>query len=373
MKKRRIFDIDLPETDDEIFPAGKIDQSEPQASSSEKIENRRSPMAAAITENAESLRERRALEEQIRNENDSLAAEHVRMKQLGLIVDLVELDQVETWKLVRDRSPGDDQELAELIASIRDLGLSNPIRVEQRADGRYELIQGYRRLSAYRALLAETGDVALWGKIPAGILPRGEDLEGLYRRMVDENMVRKDISFAEMAMLAINYAKDPETKENDPDRVVAALFQSAGYQKRSYIRQFICMMSHLGDTLIFASHIPRALGLKLASTIEERPEVVTHIKATLKHWENRSIADELDVLRKAIGQETSDELSGDESVKPVAKAGRAKTTFQLKSRLGAAKCTAANGRLEIKLERDFSAFDRRQLENALIRMLNDLE
>lgn len=373
MKKRRIFDIDLPETEEEIFPAGKSAPVAPKVPAVEKGENRRSPMAAAITENAESLRERRALEEQIRKENDSLAAEHVRMKQLGLIVDLVDLDDVETWKLVRDRSPGDDQELAELIASIRDLGLSNPIRVEQRADGRYELIQGYRRLSAYRALLAETGDSARWGKIPAGILPRGEDLEGLYRRMVDENMVRKDISFAEMAMLAINYAKDPGTKESDPDRVVAELFQSAGYQKRSYIRQFIRVMNLLGDTLLFSAHIPRALGLKLASVIEERPEVVGYIRTAFKHRDNRSVTDELEVLRKVIGQEPVDELVGEKPVKTAVKSGKAKTTFQLKSRLGGAKCTAANGRLEIKLDADFSAFDRRLLENALMRMLNDLE
>lgn len=361
MKKRRVFDIDLPEVEEEeSFPAGKIDQ-------------RRSPMAAAINENAEALRERRALEAEIRAENDALAAEHVRMKQLGLIVDLIDLDQVETWKLVRDRQPGDDQELSELVASIRDIGLSNPIRVEQREGGGYELIQGFRRLSAYRVLLEETGDAARWGKIPAGILPRGEDLEGLYRRMVDENLVRKDISFAEMATLALNYARDPGTTETDPDRVVAELFQSAGYQKRSYIRQFIRLMSQLGESLRHASHIPRALGLKLASVIEERPDVVGQIKAVLTHWDNRSVADELEVLRRAIGQEGDEELVGPKAAAaPAAKPGKAKTTFQVTSRLGAAKCTAANGRLEIKLDRDFSAFDRRKLEGALARLLDDL-
>lgn len=367
MKKRRVFDIDLPE-EEEVFPAGKEDAGSPAP--------RRSPMAAAISENAESLRDRRMLEDRIRAENDELAAEHVRMKKLGLIVDLVALDAIDSWKLVRDRAHGDDIELAELVASIRDIGLSNPIRVEARDDGRFELVQGFRRLAAYRHLLEETGEVERWGKIPAGILPRGEDLEGLYRRMVDENLVRKDISFAEMATLALNYARDPQTRENDADRAVAELFKSAGYQKRSYIRQFIRVMDRLGDDLRFAPHIPRALGLKLAVALEERPELVAQICAVLRGWDNRSVADELDVLRKAAGEEVDAKgqggataLSGDKTPKP---ASKAKTTFQVASPLGAAKCTAANGRLEIKLDRDFSALDRRKLEAALARLLTDI-
>lgn len=360
MKKRRIFDIDLPDEDTGVASEGR---AEPQ---------RRSPMAAAISENAEALRDRRAMESAIRAENDALAAEHVRMKQLGLIVDLIPLDLVDAAKLTRDRAPTEDPELAELVTSLRSIGLSNPIRVEPRGDGRYELIQGHRRLSAYRQLLAETGDAERWGRIPAGILPRGEDLEKLYRRMVDENLVRKDISFAEMAALALSYARDPETRENDPDRVVAELFQSAGYQKRSYIRQFIRLMARLGDDLRYAAQIPRALGLQLATAMEERPEVEEQIRAVLAGWADRSASDELEVLRKAAGAggEVPAAPSGGEE-KPRSPA-RAKTTFQLASPLGPAKCTASNGRLEIKLDRDFSAMDRRKLETALRRLLQDI-
>ncbi|MGY6548923.1 MAG: ParB/RepB/Spo0J family partition protein [Roseinatronobacter sp.] len=394
MKKRRVFDIDLPDTPDpaappaagETFPAGKVagvdarpdvrpdggaDGAPPAPAA------RRSPMASAISENADALRNRRAVEDQIRAENDALAAEHVRMKKLGLIVDLVALDAVETRKLIRDRARTDDDlELAELIASIRDIGLSNPIRVEARGDGQYELVQGFRRLAAYRHLLAETGDAERWGRIPAGILPRGEDLQGLYRRMVDENLVRKDISFAEMAMLALNFVRDPGIEENDPDRAVALLFKSAGYQKRSYIRQFIRVMDRLGDSLRFAHHIPRALGLKLSGALEERPEIAGLICAELDAWDNRSVVDELDVLRRATDFDPVRDGQGARPAprddKPARPPSRAKTTFQVPSVQGTAKCTAANGRLEIKLDRDFSALDRRKLEAALVRLLRDL-
>lgn len=63
--------------------------------------------------------------------------------------------------------------------------------------------------------------------------------------MVDENMVRKDISFAEMAQLALHYAMDPLTEEHDPEKCGVILFKSAGYQKRSYIRNFIPLVEAL--------------------------------------------------------------------------------------------------------------------------------
>ena len=368
-KKRLTFDIDLP--DEETFPAGKV--ADPVPAPMPGV-SRRGPMATAIAENAESLRDRRAIEEQIRAENDALAAEHVRMKRLGLIVDLVPLDKVETWKLTRDRVKGDDPELTELISSIRDIGLSNPIRLELREDGRYELIQGYRRLSAYRALLEETGDAEKWGMIPAGSLPRGEGIETLYRRMVDENLVRKDISFAEMAALALNYARDPSTAENDPDKAVAQLFQSAGYQKRSYIRGFIRLVERLGDDLRFMQHIPRALGLKLSAMLDERPEVAVQIRAALKGFDNRSVTDELEILRRAAGltDAPDDDAAPPKAPGGAPRVGRAKTTFQVAAPQGTAKCTAANGRLEVRLDRDFSALDRRLLERAVQAMLDRL-
>lgn len=372
MKKRRTFDIDLP-----------VDAPAPDVTSP----SRRSPMAAAITENADSLRERRALEETIRAENDHLAAEHVRMKRLGLIVDLVSLDLIDTDKLVRDRRQGDDPELSELIASVRDLGLSNPIRVEQREDGRFELIQGYRRVQAFRALRDETEDLDRWGAIPAGILPRGEGLDGLYRRMVDENLIRKDISFAEMAQLALAYAADPGTAESDPDRVVALLFKSAGYQKRSYIRQFIRLMERLGEDLRFPQAISRALGLKLVEQMEAREDLVGAIRAQLLRGSVGTAADEVAILQAASAEASVGQgalvsggagdgqdggARGDGGPAPT-RLGKAKTTFQVPSRIGSARCTASNGRLEIKLDRDFSALDRRKLEAALARMLNDLD
>jgi ParB family chromosome partitioning protein len=343
-------------------------------------------MAAAIAETVASTRERGDIEARIRAENDALAHEHVRLQRLGLVVDLVPLDQIEMYKLVRDRKKGLDFELADLKLSIAELGLSNPIRLEARGDGRFELIQGYRRLSAYRELLAETGDTGRYGRIPAAVSQPGESLEALYRRMVDENLVRKDISFAEMAMLALDYARDPHTAVSDPDKAVAVLYKSAGYQKRSYVRTFMTVVERLGGELRFPQEIPRALGLALARRLDEDEGLVPLIRAELKGWDNRSVTDELGVLRRALGEpaaagdaDDAGDTGAAGQAAPARPAGRpekpakARTSFQFDRREGRGKCVAAVGKLEIQLDRDFTTIDRRRLEQAVRVMLDRLD
>ncbi|GHF65442.1 replication protein [Seohaeicola zhoushanensis] len=370
-KKRRMFDIDMPEetgAQPETFPAGKV----------EDRSNRRGPMAVAIAETAESTRERQSLEASIRAENDALAHEHARLIRLGLVVDLVPLDAIETHMLVRDRAKGPDGELDTLKTSIREIGLSNPIRVEARPDGKFELIQGYRRMMAYRALHEETGE-ALYATIPAAINPSGDSVDSLYRKMVDENLVRKDISFAEMAQLALDYAADPLTQENDPDKAVALLFRSAGYQKRSYIRSFIKLVSRLGKHLQFAPDIPRALGMALVARMEEVEGLVPMIAKELKAFTNRSVQDELALLRRYAGTPV-DDLMDPPAGKPAPlptpprkATGGARTSFQFDRREGRGKCIAAAGKLEIRLGRDFTTIDRRRLEQAVKLMLDQLD
>ncbi|EAQ10890.1 ParB family chromosome partitioning protein [Maritimibacter alkaliphilus HTCC2654] len=370
-RKRRIFDIDMPEDppapSPETFPAEKVsDQDTSRA--------RRGPMATAISETASSARERQDIEARIRAENDALAHEHVRLKRLGLLVDLVPLDKIETHKLVRDRAKGPDMELAELKASIQELGLSNPIRVEAAGEGRFELIQGYRRLAAYRELLEETGDTERFGAIPAAVVAQGDTLDSLYRKMVDENLVRKDISFAEMAQLAVDYAADPGTPERDPDKVVARLFKSASYSKRSYIRSFIRFVKEIAPHLSYPTEVPRALGLALVARMDEVEGLPAAIGLALADMDNRSVQQELDVLRSFV-KDGGDQKPAGRGSTPAGKSdtvGKAKTSFQFDRAEGRAKCTAASGRLEIRMDRDFTTVDRRKLEAAVRRLLDDL-
>lgn len=358
-RKRRMFEIEIPEDEvSQTIPAEK--------------DARRGPMATAIAETVESSRDRAQIEAQIRAENDALAREHVRLKRAGLITDLIDLDLIDTSKLIRDRFPGPDPELPELMKSIREIGLSNPIQVEPTENGRYELIQGFRRLTAYRALLNETGDAGRWAKIPAGISARGEVLERLYRRMVDENMVRKDVSFAEMAQLALRYALDPNTEEMDPEKAVAILFKSAGYQKRSYIRNFIPLVENFGSNLIFPEGISRALGVALSQQIAKDPALIPIIRDELEGADLRTGAGEIEILRRFAWPEAAP-APAPRGKSATAATSRAKTTFQIPRPKGNAKCVVENGRLEVRLAKDFTAVDRLRLEAAVAQLLDQIE
>ncbi|MDP3193918.1 ParB/RepB/Spo0J family partition protein [Tabrizicola sp.] len=368
-EKRRVFDTLLREDPggaaDQTFPAGKVFDTPSQSG----------PTAAASARTISPANERLKIEAQVGPRDDTLRQDHVRLKRLGLVVELVALDLIEMHKLVRDRRKAPDFELAELKTSITELGLSNPIRLEARADGRFELIQGYRRLSAYRQLLKETGDADRYGTIPAAVSQPGDDLEALYRRMVDENLVRKDISFAEMAMLALDYAGDPGTAVHDPDKAVAVLFRSASYQKRSYIRSFLPLVERLGGDLLYPQEIPRALGLALARRLEEVDGLALLIRGELKGWDHRSVTDELTILRR-FADETAESRSGTPHAAATVRRdtpAKAMASFSFDRKTGRGKCVAAIGRLEIQFDRDFTAIDRRRLEQALRLMLDQLD
>ncbi len=365
-KRRRIFDIELPE--------------EPEAEAAPQIPEdletksavRRGPMASAVRETADSLRQRREVEASIRAENDALAHEHVRLKKLGLIVDLAPLDAIDTTKLVRDRAPGPDPELEDLKASIREIGLSNPIRVE-RNGARFELIQGWRRLQAFKALRDETGDPE-FATIPAAMVAPGDDIETSYRRMVDENMVRKDISFAEMADLARSYAADPQTSCMSVQDAVPALFRSANYQKRSYIRAFAQLLDMLDKHLLHAQEIPRNLGLAVRQKLEDETGALLALVRALEAAPNRTAEQEVAVLRRFVGGEVPEASDAPREAKPAKSQARSpRTTFRVIRPEGDAKCTAAKGRLELRGATDFSSYDRARLERAVAAFYRALE
>ncbi len=354
-KKKRVFDINfddaetVPQVD---VPAGT---------------ERRGPMAAAITENAEALNERQAAEAAIRAENDALAHEHVRLKKAGLITDLIPLDDIRTDKLTRDRAPGRDPEIDELKRSIREIGLSNPIRVEQVGDT-FELIQGFRRFTAYRELFEETGDDA-FARIPAGINAKGENLLRLYRRMVDENLVRRGVSFGEMAQLAINYRKQAAEVEGY-DHAVELLFASSGRQKRSYIKHFVRLLAATDGRIGHVDAIPRALGLQVVRRLDDVPDAASVLNRMLAAQENRTAEQELTVLSEFVAELS---VPAKKKTPLMPKARAAKTTFRLNRPGGDAKCTVSDGRVELRLDQDFSGVERKKLEAAVEAFLQALD
>lgn len=363
VKKRSVFDInfepDEAAVDGDGFPAG--NQAAPETKSAKfPVEHlnastapRRGPMASAISESLEAQEDRAAAESAIRKENDALAHEHVRLKKMGLITDLLPTEAILTTKLKRDRSLAIDPELTELKDSIQAVGLSNPIRVEQTENG-YELIQGFRRLHAFRELAIETGDDR-YRKIPAALVPRGEPLVGLYRKMVDENLVRKDISFGEMAQLALSYAQDTSV---DADEAVGELYGSALKQKRRYIRQFVHVLQLADGAISHPELIPRALGLDLFKAFEARPDDLPSLIQDLRTVGRQGGATELALLKEFL-------TLAPKSSKPSSLRGNAKTSLRLPQPEGEARILATDGRVELRLNKDFSMIPKAQLQSAV--------
>ncbi|MEM6354405.1 MAG: ParB N-terminal domain-containing protein [Pseudomonadota bacterium] len=373
-KRRRMFEIEVPE--DAPSAVHDVPVGTPDVTG-----RRRGPMATAVRESAAAVAERAATEAAVREENDRLAHEHVRLKRLGLIATAVSLDAIDTTKLHRDRSSRTaDPELEELKASIRELGLSNPIRLEAAEGGRYELIQGWRRLQAYRALHAETGDER-FAAIPAGIGRPGESLEKSYRRMVDENMVRRDVSFAEMAMLAQAYAGDPATDCESLHEAVNTLYASAAHQKRAYIRAFADLLEMLETALSFPEAIPRNLGLDLRRRIADGRPTLGEVQEALRARRATTAEEELAVLRLLAGagsaaaeQDVVDAAGAARRLGPVGEGVRkSRTSFRFATSGGEVRCTAADGRLELRGAADFSAIDRRRLEAAVAAFMREID
>ncbi|UWQ65137.1 ParB N-terminal domain-containing protein (plasmid) [Leisingera caerulea] len=372
MSKRRVFDIDFPtepnDPSEPKMPPAETAVQKPDQRMRKPSEARRGPMATAISENADALRSRAEAEKKIRDENDRLAHEFVRLKKLGLVVDRIPVGRIGATKLIRDRREGRDPDLDELKASIKSIGLSNPIRVEENEDGTYELIQGYRRLRAYLELLRETEDEA-YEHIPAGLVAKGDTLQSLYRRMVDENLVRRDISFAEMAQLALSYAQDEGTKAKSIEDAVNDLYASAGRQKKIYIRHFAQLLGMVGDLLKFPEAVPRALGLDLRKRLEADAANIQELRDALTRAKAETEEAELDVLRSfAEGKRKPAPRSA-----AAPRAGVAKTTLRCTVPAGTVRCQARDGKIEMAMERDFSEIDRHKLEDAIAAFFAALE
>ena len=366
VKKRSVFDINFDPDEgeeDEKFPAGNHPQEAAEPARPNDIQGhplqnrdpvapRRGPMASAISETREATTERANAEAAIRAENDALAQEPVRLKKLGLITDLIQTADVYTDKLTRDRSANIDPELAELKQSIQAVGLSNPIRVEQR-DGGYELIQGYRRLTAFRELAEETDDPR-YSRIPAALVPRGEPLVDLYRKMVDENLVRKDLSFGEMANLALAYAQDSGV---DAGEAVSTLYASALKQKKTYIRQFARVLGDLSGALNYPEAIPRALGLDLYRLFEADPNAASALKSALTDRPSRDAEAEISMLRDALKVKKAPAKATGKST--------SKTSLRLGLPDGEIRVTASDGKVEMRLPRDFAAVSKQRLQRGI--------
>lgn len=197
----------------------------------------------------------------------------------GRLVLRLPLAEVEVDYLVRDRIGLDEEELAGLIASIRDYGQRTPVEVAELAPGRYGLISGWRRIQALSRLFRDTGD-ARFGQVL--VLVRQPDTAAeAYVAMVEENEIRLGLSYYERARIA---ARAVEQGVFDSDKqALQRLFSNASRARRSKIGSFLTLWRHLDGSLRFPAAIPERLGLALEKALDAAsPEQIAALAADLR-------------------------------------------------------------------------------------------
>ena len=229
-----------------------------------------------------------------------VAEEMTAARRDGRFVLRLPLDEVdETW-LVRDRLVQDPEALESLKDSLRRHGQRTPIEVTEIAPGRYGLISGWRRLMALRQLQAEplTADAANTFETVLALPRTPKNAEDAYVAMIEENEIRVGLSYFERARIA---AKAVEAGIFETDKqALQRLYASASRAKRSKIGSFLRIYHALHPHLKFAAALPERVGLALARSLDERPELVDRIAEGLKSAPSASAEEEQSFLLAAM-------------------------------------------------------------------------
>jgi ParB family chromosome partitioning protein len=230
---------------------------------------------------------------------DELAHELQSARADGRMVIKAELESVDESYLVRDRAALDATEMEVLQTSLRERGQQTPIEVVDLGRGRLGLISGWRRLTALKALHADTHDGG-FGHVQC-LIKAPETSSDAYVAMVEENEIRTGLSFYERARIAARAAEQGAFES--PRAAAKALFGSVPRAKRSKIYSFLGIYDALDDVLAFPQALSEKLGLQLAKALD-RDGFNARLKAALAKSKLEDAAAEIDVITKALASTT---------------------------------------------------------------------
>ena len=201
-------------------------------------------------------------------------------------------------------------------------------------------------------MFSETKDDR-FGTITARVEVGEDDRISRYVDMVEENVVREDLSFAEMAQVAITAAKDDAVEEIDPAELVTRLYSALHKTKRSYIKSFVFLLSALEGGLQWPKAVPRNLGVDVARALRT-PDQASVLQEKLL---DASTPDEQNKILKDFLT-----TSNEPTEKPASKA-EPKQKFEFY--VGQTKVTARHGECRLMSDIDFATMPKKQLEEAV--------
>jgi ParB family transcriptional regulator, chromosome partitioning protein len=212
----------------------------------------------------------------------------------GRLVQRLALTAIDTGYLVRDRIPGNQDEMQALMDSLRSHGQRTPIEVTEIAPGHYGLISGWRRITALTRLYTQTGDTKY--DTVLALLRRPDAASDAYIAMVEENEIRLGLSYYERARIV---AKAVEHGVFGSDKAaLQALFATASRAKRSKIGSFLDIYRQLGAALQFPIALPERLGLTLAKLLSDDDAAASRILVSLQATPRKTAEEELALLTK---------------------------------------------------------------------------
>ena len=217
----------------------------------------------------------RSIEDEIlklRKERDGLQGDAQAWRDArgeGLVIERIALDRIDDHAYARDRRQLDreGEPWQELKDSLRARGQQTPIEVTgPEADtGHYKLVSGFRRLSALRELLEETGDES-FATVKALVAERPETIDAMIA-MIEENEIRQDVSFYERGRICCLAAEQGIC--DSVDEAIQTLFASSSRNRRYKIRNFTLIHAAIGPYLDYPEAIGERLGARLAQALKE--------------------------------------------------------------------------------------------------------
>ncbi len=214
----------------------------------------------------------------------------------GRLIVALPLEAIEESHLMRDRLGVAEPEMEALMSSLLAHGQRTAIEVEDLGQGRFGLISGWRRLTALKALLTQTGEER-FGKISA-IIRTPSDRAEAYIAMVEENEIRAGLSYYERARVAARAAAQGAFAT--PEDAVNTLFAAGSRARRSKIRSFLRIHASLEDVLSFPTALSERLGLKLAEGLKNGKEAA--LRAALTAAKPATAEAEATILLKALSK-----------------------------------------------------------------------
>lgn len=310
------------------------------------------PMGAAVREAADDLHASTEAKVEQRRKNAEDARAFREAQDEGRVLVRIPVGEIATSALPRDRidleGVAQADEMEELKASIRARGQKEPVEVFRDIDGVLQLKKGWRRLTALRQLLDETGDPAFATVVARVDGDAAEQLER-YIDMVEENVVREDLTFAEMAQVVLEAAEDLSVDETDTDVLVNRLYGSLHKMKRSYIRSFVVLLREQGAALKWPKAVSRNLGVEVVRRMQREGDGA--------------------ILTRALEGAGSVEAQRVAMERYVAGAGKVAPTTtkreKYECRVADMKITARDGECRIRADLDFTGIPRDRLEEAV--------